>query len=87
MFEGYGTPRAGCLLKAMSRIDQSTLFLSRPDFNRLVNEGSFKEGPFQTDTSYGAAYNPHPQAYGLLADGQFVFCELTEDEVATPASP
>ncbi|NIA15160.1 MAG: hypothetical protein GWP08_13895 [Nitrospiraceae bacterium] len=52
--------------------------LPRAQFDRLAKAKAFADGPFK-DTfgdGYGDSYNPKRQAFGRLATGAVVYCEI-----------
>jgi len=73
----FGKPRHNCQEYVLRNGGKAEL-LERVDFDNLVDEGLFTDGPFADGfgAGHGEPYYPWTQAYGTLNTGKVVFTEL-----------
>lgn len=75
-------PRNGCLRYIRDNNIEKGLLLSKADFDSLCKKSAFRDGP-KIDCfgdGYGEPYNPWRQAFGILSNDIFVYCETNEME-------
>ncbi len=55
--------------------------LIKEEFDSLIRGGWFTDGPYRDNlgSQVGEPYNPNRQAFGMLADGRVVYCELSPE--------
>jgi len=76
----WDTPRHNCLNYCTEHGGGHGECLPKAEFDKLLDEGAFVDGPFRETfgSGHGEPYNPNRQAFGRLKDGRVVFMELNK---------